>query len=272
MKKTVSFILIFTILLLGLLPQNQSVSASKNLSKEEIDIELQLYLEAEGIDYKHTTGEQIFSKTEDGIKYEVTYYIADGTFESKAYDVTTGKELDIEELERKQTIEGKMFDKNTGSIKAPIGPQAVPIILVPIATWVLEHLIAMAIAATLVSVIMVAKDEVKAELEKRLKKKNPTIIYRGGSSTGTNLTPREKDTGGLSYYRKMPTGKFTATTKEAVDKTKVLKAVIDGTNHVSVKPTNSADMKGWIASRSNANSKPHKFTKILQAISVASKN
>lgn len=39
----------------------------------------------------------------------------------------------------------------------------------------------MALAASLVTVIAVSKDKIKAELEERLKRKNPTIIYRGGS-------------------------------------------------------------------------------------------
>lgn len=85
----------------------------------------------------------------------------------------------------------------------------------------------MALAVALVSVVAVSKDKIVAEVESRLKRKNPTIIYRGGSSTAYKLTPRAQDTGGLSYYLNMPKGKFTATTKEAVAGTKVLKAVVD---------------------------------------------
>ena len=70
----------------------------------------------------------------------------------------------------------------------------------------------------------------------------------------------------------LPTGKFTVTTKEAVNETKVLKAVVDGTNHASVKPVVASEMKGWIPSKAKADEKPHKYTKILQAISVSSKN
>jgi hypothetical protein len=137
---------------------------------------------------------------------------------------------------------------------------------------VLEHLVAMAIAATAVTVILVVKDQVKAKLEEKLRRKSPTIIYRAGSDTNYNLTPRPKDTGGLSYVLKMPTGNFTATTKEAVNETKVLKAIIDGSNHVSVRPTDMRKMQEWIATKENANSKPHPFTKILKAISIKSKN
>ena len=70
----------------------------------------------------------------------------------------------------------------------------------------------------------------------------------------------------------MPKGKFTVTTKEAVDSTKVLKAVLDGGNHVSVKPVKASDRQGWIDSRANADKKPHKFTRLLQAISISSNN
>ncbi len=126
----------------------------------------------------------------------------------------------------------------------------------------------MVIAASLVSVIVVAKDEVIPELVSRFKDKNPTVIYRSGSGNGTNLTPRTQDTGGLSYNFKMPSGSFTATTIEAVNKTGSLKAIKDGGNHVSVKTANALEMQGWINSRNNANNKPHKYTKILQGISV----
>ncbi|WP_249651005.1 hypothetical protein, partial [Lysinibacillus sp. D4A3_S15] len=62
------------------------------------------------------------------------------------------------------------------------------------------------VAASLVTVVVVAKDQVKPELIERLKDKNPTIIYRSGSGNGTSLTPRPQDTGGLSYILKMPSG------------------------------------------------------------------
>lgn len=112
------------------------------------------------------------------------------------------------------------------------------------------------------------RDEVKSELVTRFKDKNQTIIYRSGSGNGTNLTPKPQDTGGLSYYLKMPSGQFTATTIQSVNKTGSLKAVKDGSNHASVKTVKASEMQGWINSRGNANSKPHKFTKILQGISI----
>lgn len=272
MRKIISLVLVFSLFFLGVF-QNINVASAKNSSKiQEVSEELAQYLEDEQITFIQASTTNVFSSIYDNIKYELTYYKKDGTFESRAFDVDTGKELDIQELKRLQMQEGKTIAMPRNTDNSTIAPMALPIVLVPVATWVFEHLIAMAIAATLVTVVAVTKDEIKAELEKRLKRKNPTIIYRGGSSTAQNLTPRTTDKGGLSYYRKMPSGKFTATTKEAVDQTKVLKAVIDGKNHVSVKPVKSSEMKGWIDSRANAKEKPHKFTRILQAISVSSKN
>ncbi|KOY80750.1 hypothetical protein I6G82_10100 [Lysinibacillus macroides] len=59
---------------------------------------------------------------------------------------------------------------------------------------------------------------------------------------------------------------------EAVNKTKELKAVKDGAEHVSVKTVKASEMQKWMDSRLNALDKPHKYTKILQGISVKEKN
>lgn len=66
----------------------------------------------------------------------------------------------------------------------------------------------------------------------------------------------------------MPNKKFTATTMEAVNKTKVLKAVKDKPNHVGVLPVKKSELQEWMDTRDIANTKPHKYTKILQGISV----
>lgn len=103
----------------------------------------------------------------------------------------------------------------------------------------------------------------------RFKKKKPKIIYRTGSGNGTNLTPRDRDTGGLSYSTKVPSERpYTATTMEAINTTGELIAVKDGKIHVSVKPVKSSKMSEWVGTRDNANNNPHKYTKILQGLSV----
>lgn len=270
MKKVISVALILSLLFIGVFQNPTNTSAQTNLLDSEINEELQKYLEQENINFIDTGVNFFFSSTYNGIKYELAYYKAEGTYESKAYDIKSGTELNIKELEESQKNNGEVIKVPNKSNQAQ--PMVFPIILYPVAAWVFEHLIAMAIAATIVTVVAVTKDGVKAELEKRLKDKNPTIIYRGGSSTANNLTPRTKDVKGLSYFRKMPTGKFTATTKEAVNKTKVLKIILDKPNHASLTTVKASDMKSWIASKKNADEKPHKFTRILQAISVSSKN
>lgn len=49
-------------------------------------------------------------------------------------------------------------------------------------------------------------------------------------------------------------------------------SVVDGLNHVTVKPVDFSRHQEWRNSKDNANNNPHEFTKILQAISVSSKN
>ena len=49
-------------------------------------------------------------------------------------------------------------------------------------------------------------------------------------------------------------------------------SVVDGLNHVTVKPVDFSRHQEWRNSKANANNNPHEFTKILQAISVSSKN
>ena len=98
---------------------------------------------------------------------------------------------------------------------------------------------------------------------------NPTIIYRRGSDSAANLTPKEKDMlDGLSYTTVMPTkGNFTITTIEAINSSGMLIAVNDRDNHVAVRPIDPQKMQEWINSRPNASKNPHKYTKYLQSIS-----
>ncbi len=99
-----------------------------------------------------------------------------------------------------------------------------------------------------------------------------TVIYRMGSGTNVNLTPRPVDITGLSYTLERPvSGKYTMTTVGAINETGVLVAIHDGPNHVSVMPTNPLDIEPWIASRENANANPYYLTLVLQSISVKEK-
>nr|WP_269745645.1 RHS repeat-associated core domain-containing protein [Brevibacillus borstelensis] len=97
-----------------------------------------------------------------------------------------------------------------------------------------------------------------------------TLIFRDGSGTNTNLTPRLVDTTGLSYFLAPVTNKYTFTSIDAVNATGVLKAVIDNpaTGHVSVFATNPAHHKAWIASRPDAESNPYYLTIVLKSISI----
>jgi len=94
-----------------------------------------------------------------------------------------------------------------------------------------------------------------------------TPIFRMGSGNATNFTPREGEAA-LSFTLTMPTGQFSVTTLEIINATGVLRAVIDGANHVSVFPTNPADLAKWQASRLTALESPYYLTTLLQNISV----
>ena len=76
------------------------------------------------------------------------------------------------------------------------------------------------------------------------KRPNETVIYRRGNGNVTNLTPRPIDLHtGLSYELKVPAATdYTITTMEAINATRVLTAVIDKPNHVSVRPVNPLEM------------------------------
>ena len=65
-----------------------------------------------------------------------------------------------------------------------------------------------------------------------------------------------------------PSGTYTVTSINAVNGTGVLKAVVDGENHVLVIPTDPSKMQEWMDSRANAANSPHEYTVALMAISV----
>jgi hypothetical protein len=99
------------------------------------------------------------------------------------------------------------------------------------------------------------------------KREQPTIIYRYGSGSNTNLTPRLQDVGGLSFSLTPPaSGKYVMTTMQAVNATGILRATQDGPNHISVMPAIPSTMSGWIASRPNAQTSPHLYTVTLKSI------
>jgi RHS repeat-associated protein len=71
-------------------------------------------------------------------------------------------------------------------------------------------------------------------------------VYRAGSATDGNLTPRPQDTEGLSTAIDPSSGKC-----QVIDTTqlKQLEAIYDGPNHVSIRPTDMTQMQNWIDSR-----------------------
>ena len=116
------------------------------------------------------------------------------------------------------------------------------------------------------------KEEKDVAVADTKSKSQSTVIYRYGSGNATNLTPREVDITGLSYSLTPPPAgvKYSMTTIEMVNSTGVLIAVIDGANHVSVRPTNPLEMQNWINSRPTARDNPYYLTIILASISIKS--
>ena len=126
-------------------------------------------------------------------------------------------------------------------------------------------------AATAAETIARVKSEEFSKAIENLKKKIPrvTIIYRKGSGTNKNLTPRPADVDGLSYQLVVPFElPFSFTAMELVNKTGVLCAINDHGNHVCVRPTVMSTMASWINSRDNAENAPHEYTVLLRSISV----
>jgi hypothetical protein len=76
--------------------------------------------------------------------------------------------------------------------------------------------------------------------------KTPAEVFRKGSATDANLTPRPVDTRGLSTTIKTPSGK-----SQVIDpaRLKQLEAVQDGADHASIRPLDQSRMQEWIDSR-----------------------
>ena len=103
--------------------------------------------------------------------------------------------------------------------------------------------------------------------EKAREKKSPTYIYRRGSSTFRNLTPRAFDDA-LSFSLTPPSdGKAFRTTMEAVNATGVLVAINDHDDYVSVMPIDYSTMEEWRNTRETANEAPHAYTILLSTLS-----
>ncbi|MDX5405751.1 MAG: hypothetical protein LPK11_01750 [Chromatiaceae bacterium] len=90
---------------------------------------------------------------------------------------------------------------------------------------------------------------------KNVTKGEDNLVYRGGSGTPTNLTPRAKDTTGLSGNVNPMPGKNQVIDTSKLDK---LCAVCDNakTGHVSIKPKDMSQMQGWIDSRGSGTAHP----------------
>jgi hypothetical protein len=90
----------------------------------------------------------------------------------------------------------------------------------------------------------------------------PRYVYRSASGTYQSLTPRPRDTEGLSTFDTPDRMRGKIKIIDA-QKLRSLEAVTDGGGHVSIRPKDMGEMEGWIASRDTANENPHPFTQEL---------
>lgn len=170
------------------------------------------------------------------------------------------------------------------SIKPVAPPQAqikcLPVCALPALPVIIQGLTQLAIFLTMITITVVKSKDVVIELKKKQRHDPEQVIYREGSGSAINLTPRSylshgkpKDADGLSYTDIQPIGiNYTATTCEAVNATKVLRCYKDpnpkSLNHWLVQAVDPKKHAEWMASRDNAEKSPHPYTKILQTISV----
>jgi len=112
-------------------------------------------------------------------------------------------------------------------------------------------------------------------IKEKAKTKKPdfegqTVIYRKGACTNHNLTPRPKDTDGLTFIPEKPIdGKYTMTTVELVNSTMILTAFNDKPGHYAIKPTigiESEEIAKWQFTRETANENPHFYTIALKSV------
>ena len=158
--------------------------------------------------------------------------------------------------------------------------KCLPICALPALPLVIKGLTDLAILLSMITITIVESKDVPIELEAKMGRNKPKkIIYRDGSGTSTNLTPRPNivngqpiDKHGLSYWDRQPKAgtAYTAIACEAVNATLKLVCYADPKTpgHWMIKATDSKKHVEWMNSRANAETSPHEYTKILMMLSV----
>lgn len=152
--------------------------------------------------------------------------------------------------------------------KSPIALPWIAPGLKALADVVTAAVLTVAKIATLATGLVVVEDIISKKSSLNSSKKESTVIYRSGSSTNHNLTPRIADWNGLSFTTIQPTGKYTITTVEAVNSTGILVARQDIKNptHYLVVPRSELMLHEWQLSRETANEHPHFYTVTLKSV------
>ena len=260
-RKIIAIIMSFLIAFINIIPSSASENNIKNTVNINITEDNSVVKIAE---YEYNKNKYLAIKNKEI-----------GNINIKIIDKTTlqtSEEYLFEDESNDNELKGKLVDlKDNDEIYLRINKEDMNTYfigaLAPTVS-IVASLIASISATVGVAIVVVAAKEVTKVLIDKFKDKNPFIIYRTGSGSYTNLTPRQKDTGGLSYTTVKPEKTYTATTVQAINATGKLVAVKDGATHVSVKPVNMSKMTEWINSRENAEARPHEYTKILRKLSV----
>lgn len=92
----------------------------------------------------------------------------------------------------------------------------------------------------------------------------PRYVFRGGSDKPDNLTPRTKDTDGLSTFDTLEAATPPGGKAQVIDTSRLrcLVACPDGGGHVSIRPRNPLDLADWMSARGTR--RVHPLTRELQ--------
>lgn len=162
----------------------------------------------------------------------------------------------------------------------PVKVACLPVCAVPFLPQIgtaLGTLLAWILALGTATATVVLAYEVSTTIDKMLgKRKKQTIIYRRGTPTCMNMTPRNdvdvrtglpKDWKGISYQLSRPLPPYTATSLEALQESGYFVAYQDGIDHVSVRGLSDADHANWLNARPKCDDLSIK-TEVLVGMSV----
>jgi RHS repeat-associated protein len=178
-----------------------------------------------------------------------------GAFEEQGGNVeVTEKNAQNFLIDVKNSMQGSLVDSNCGTICAlAYAVIEVTHVLIEDVAKTVDNAVAGDINGTVSSAVLAIAKPLKAL--KVVTKGGDNSVYRNGSGTPGNLTPKPKDKNGLSLNVNPMPGKNQVIDTSKLDK---LCAVCDNTKtgHVSIIPKDMNQMQGWIDSRGSGTTHP----------------